>query len=181
MKRAAISFSLLALLLYNAFGYYLLFAYEQQCSSLSAISQLSDSDFIITKIPATLYIHVEDSDFEMVNTEVKVNDKVFNVIKQRILHDTLFMYSLRNFKSEDLNYKLNEMIVAQTLQKQTSEHTSPIKNLLKSFIKEYIEHASFCLKSHQFALENNLQISGTHNETLKSIHVSVPAPPPKFI
>ncbi len=182
MNRIAISLSLLALFLFNAFGYYVLFAYEQHQVHSLVFSQLSDSDFTITKIPATLYTHVEDSDFEYVNTQINVAGKEYMVVKQRILHDTLFIYSLRNFKAENLTEKLNDFVVSQTIEKQTGTHsTSPIKNLLKSFIKVYLSNNGeiFCLfNSYPKSIQQKI-ISDA--DILISAEVSIFSPPPKFV
>ena len=181
MKRIVLSFSLLALLLYNALGYYVLFAYEQQQARSLSLSQLSDSDFTVTKMPATLYAHIEDSGFEYVNTEVKIGGKVFDVVKQRILNDTLFMYSLRNFKSENLNRKLNDIVVSQTIEKQNDNTSSPIKNLLKTFIKDYLPtgEINFCLNNT--TLKNTYQKIISRETVLVSSDLSICSPPPKFI
>ena len=181
MKKTVLSFSLLALLLYNAFGYYVLFAYEQQQVRSLCVSQLSDSDFTITKMPATLYMHVEDSDFEYVNTEVKMGDKVFNIVKQRVLRDTLYMYSLRNFKSEDLTGKLNDIVVSQTIEKQTSNYPSPIKNLLKSFIKDYLPNHEIRICLNNVTPKNDYEKIISNVSGLISVTLSVCSPPPKFV
>ncbi len=181
MKKTVLSFSLLALLLYNAFGYYVLFAYEQQQVRSLCVSQLSESDFTITKMPATLYTHVEDSDFEYVNTEVKMGGKVFNIVKQRVLHDTLYMYSLRNFKAEDLTGKLNDIVVSQTIEKQTGNYPSPINNLLKSFIKDYLPNHEIRICLNNVTPKNDYEKIISNVSGLISVTLSVCSPPPKFV
>ena len=74
LKRfAAISF--LFLLLFNAFGYYLLFGYEQKQARqevVESVKNMPNSAFKVIKLPVSAYVHIEDRDFEY--TEGVTND-----------------------------------------------------------------------------------------------------------
>ena len=87
-----------------------------------------------------------------------------------------------NFKAENLTEKLNNFVVSQTLEKQTGNPSnSPIKNLLKSFIKDYLLHfdGNFCISN--FYIKKVLKKITSETDVLKSLAISVFSPPPKLV
>ncbi len=180
MKRLS-AILLLALLLYNAFGYYALFAYEHKQAALRNVLNLPDSAFEVVKIKAAIYASVENTDYEYVNEDLTIEDKTYHIVKKRIQNDTLFVYYLRNFKQEELRKNLNEILESQLVNDNTEEGNDPIKQLLKTFLKDYIPNNIFALKlkktpSNTEGVVLNASIPFFKTGNYLSIH----APPPRI-
>lgn len=139
LKRlAAISF--LLLLLFNAFGYYLLFGYEQAQArrlTVQSIQEIPESSFLVVKMLVSPYAHVEDRDFEYVEGEFKRDGKTYNFVKKRIVNDSLELYCLNNQRQDQLTAQFNDFIKENFLNGKTSQN-APTKQLFKSFLKDYI-------------------------------------------
>lgn len=146
MKRL-IAISLLGLLLYNSFGYYLLFAYQRQEAREMALINMPESLFDVVKVKVALYTSVADTDFEQVNEEMTVGDRTYQIVKKRIKNDTAELYYFRDFHQEALRKTLNDIVLSQTQDDQPG-HNQPLKHLLKSFIKDYIYDEIFTFSLH---------------------------------
>jgi hypothetical protein len=136
--------SLLGLLLFNAFGYYFLSGYQQEQAKHLGYAQTKDADFTLIKLPASLYLHLENTDFEYSDQVFEYKNETFNKVKQRIFNDTLEIYCVRNVQHEQLKANFNDYVSGQMeADKNGSSHESPIKQLLKNFLKEYITDSPY--------------------------------------
>jgi hypothetical protein len=129
---------LLGLLLFNAFGYYFLSVYQQEQAKHLAILQVKDADFTLIKLPASLYLHMENTDFEYVDQVFEHKNETYNKVKQRIFNDTLEIYCVRNVQHEKLKAHFNDYVSEQLDIDSNNEKDSPLKQLLNNFLKEYI-------------------------------------------
>ena len=178
MKRIA-AISLLALLLYNAFGYYILFAYEREQARIVSVQDLPESAFQVLKFNLAIYTSVENTDFEYVNNELTVEGKTYHIVKKRIQNDSLCMYYVRNFRQDELRQSLNQIVETQGISSH-SNSTTPTKQLLKSFLKDYISNDIYVLVvcSPLKVSESNKITIGASTE-LMSPYLSLHSPPPE--
>jgi hypothetical protein len=180
VKRIA-AISLLALLLYNAFGYYLLFAYEREQERVSFIHDMPESAFQILKFNVAVYTSVPDKALEYVNEDLTVENKTYRIVKKKIENDTLSLYYLHNFKQDELRQNLNDIVESQTFSKSNSKET-PVKQLLKSFLKDYISNDIYVLVDccPEIASEYVKSVAPP-TKVLLSTYLSSPSPPPKSV
>jgi hypothetical protein len=171
---------LLALLLYNAFGYYVLFAYQNEQIHLSALKELPDTDYNILKFNLAIYTSVADTDFEYFNEEFTIGNKTYNVVKKRIKNDTLHLYCLRNFQKEELRKNLNNIALNQA-QNHDSSDNIPFKNLIKTFIKDYLPYQNELLLIEKIAFPTE---GGGLNSKTPPFKIfdfyNIQSPPPKL-
>ncbi len=174
---------LLCLLLFNALGYYFLSGYQQEQAKHLGNSSIKDTDFTLIKLPASLYVHLEDTDFEYIDQVFEYNNETYNKFKQRIINDTLEIYCVRNVQHEKLKAHFNDYVSGQmdidTYKGSSKE--SPIKQLLKNFLKEYISNfpykiAHFTLNTEGGYLAKNLP-SQVHIPT--PVFIGIVSPPPE--
>jgi hypothetical protein len=180
MKRL-VAILLLALLLFNAFGYYALFAYEQGKARRAHIADLPDSAFTVLKVKATLYVHLEDSDFEYTEGGFQHEGKTYNMVKRRVVNDTLEIYCLRDFRQDELNSLIAEYSHQQGIGKaDDSQSDAPMKLVLKSFLKEYLPNTPISIVKTPVSTEGgqNLSIPIAAASVLTAGHLSIPSPPP---
>lgn len=181
MKRFAAIF-LLGLLLYNSFGYHLLFAYERQQVRNLAIQITPESFFKVIKIKVALYTSVSDTDFEVVDEELEVDNQTYHIVKKRIKNDTAEMYYFRDFRQEELRKSMHAILTDQ-MPFHKSGSGSPIKHLLKDFIKDYLPHQEVyvfenCAKQLTPVVT---KINTATQSALPSPHLSVASPPPEMV
>ncbi|HEX9151332.1 MAG TPA: hypothetical protein VF842_04575, partial [Flavobacterium sp.] len=109
MKRIA-SLFLLVTLFYNALGYYLMFAYQQERAWVTTMEKASSSELHVIKLNATLYSFIEDTDFEYVNENVIINNKSYHIFKKRIQNNILSLYYLRNTHQDAIGKDLKDIV-----------------------------------------------------------------------
>ena len=172
---------LLALLLYNAFGYYALFAYSSEQARVISLQNLPESAFQVIKFNVVLYTSVENTDFEFVNQELTVENKTYNIVKKRIQNDTLYTYYLRNFKKEELRQNFNDIVEAQTLNSK-SDNNKSVNLILKTFLKDYIPNdISILVVQFPDKLSETLTINAAPNTALMSPYLPLHCPPPEKV
>lgn len=144
MQRLTI-ISLLCLLLFNAFGYYFLSGYQQEQAKHLGYSELKNADFTLIKLPASLYLHLDNTDFEYSDQVFEYKNETYNKVKQRIVNDTLEIYCVRNVQHEQLKANFNDYVSSQMDidHNSGSSKESPIKQILKNFLKEYLSDSPY--------------------------------------
>ena len=83
------AYSVLALLLYNALGYYALVVRQSVVHTVELKTKTNDADLKVVKIPISLYTHIENTEFTYSEKEMTFEGAVYWVVKQRIVNDTL--------------------------------------------------------------------------------------------
>ncbi len=138
--------SFLSLFLYNIFGQYLLLVFETYDIAMvddvkveNPANTTETQDFVL-KIPANLYLHAQDADYENNATDFEVEGKFYQIVKQRIVNDTLEIYCSTDRKREKIQSEMIELVKNQ-LSQEISEHTKAkskylFKNILKDFLPE---------------------------------------------
>lgn len=178
MKRIA-SLFLLVTLFYNALGYYLMFAYQEEQAWVSAVQNSPHSEFKIIELNATLYSFIEDTDFEYVNENVVIENKSYHIFKKRIQNNILSLYYLPNTYGDIIGKDLNDIVDNQLFNSNSSKD-SPVKKLLKTFLQDYIPSYS---TGFNFILDSNLALQAYNlipKTTILQGHLSLLFTPPKL-
>ena len=179
MKRIA-SLFLLVSLFYNALGYYLMFAYQDEQAWVSAMQKTPDSEFEVIELNATLYSFIEDTDFEYVNENVIIENKSYHIFKKRIQNNILSLYYLRNSYGDVIGKDLKD-IVDNQLFDSTPSKNSPIKKLLKTFLQDYIPNTYVCVHFSPNSDVVSEKLTASLNLELNSGYLSTKYTPPEFI
>lgn len=136
MKRIA-SLFLLVSLFYNALGYYLMFAQQDEQAWVSTIENTPGLAFKVIELNASIYSFVEDTDFEYVNENVVIDNKSYHIFKKRIQDNILSLYYLPNLYGDVIGKDLNDIVDNQLFNSAATKGT-PIKKLLKTFLQDFI-------------------------------------------
>jgi len=178
MKKVAILFLLFAFF-YNALGIYLMVSYKEEQSWVSMMQKIPDAEFKIIRLNTTIYTSIEDSDFEYLNEDMVIENKVYHIFKKRIQNGILNLYYLRNYHQNAIGKKLMEVVNNQTT---NPANESPVKKILKSFLKTYVVQ-----DKQSLADVNVTEIFVTKSyfnytkEDLQAGHLSINSPPPDFV
>jgi hypothetical protein len=176
MKRIA-SLFLIVTLFYNAMGYYLMFAYQEEQAWVSAMEKKQDSEFQVIQLNATLYSFIEDTDFEYVNEDVIINNKSYHIFKKRIQNNILSLYYLRNSHQDAISQDLKDIVDNQLFNGSSSKE-SPIKKLMKSFLQDYIPNTTVCLDFSPKTVLHSIESIITPNKATDSGYYSASYSPP---
>ena len=120
-------------------GYYLMFAYQEQQAWVARMEKTSHTDFRVMRLNASLYSFVDDTEFEEVNEDVIINNKSYHIFKKQVKDNVLSLYYLPNTNENTVSKDLNDIVDSQLFNSGNSKE-SPVKKLLKSFIKDYIDN-----------------------------------------
>lgn len=118
-----------------------MFAYQEEQAWVAAIEKKDNINYQVIQLNASLYSFVEDTEFEYVNENVIIDHKTYHIFKKRIQNNILSLYYLPNSHQEAINPDLQN-IVDQQLFNGGATKESPLKKLMKSFLKDYIPQAT---------------------------------------
>ena len=179
MKRIA-SLFLIVTLFYNVLGYYLMFAQQEEQAWVASMEKNEVSEFKVIHLNASLYSFIEDRDFEYVNENVTIHNKTYHVFKKRIQNNILSLYYLPNSHQDEVGKSLNDIVDNQLFNNSSSKN-SPVKKLLKSFIKDYLTNTAICFT---FSPEKEAEVTVFNKnpkESLNSGHLTLSYTPPDFV
>ena len=186
MKKFA-AILLIALFLFNLFGYRVLFQYEQQQSDMRLEASLdkqdySDADLVTIKVPLSLpYINNQQS-FERINGEITVNGKILKYVKRKISDGNLILLCLpdqnkmriESAKDEFFKYA-NDLVQNNHSGKSNNSKAGVFKNLLSEY---YVSAADYAPVFHTADLFYNIT---SQSKFLPSSHYKLPEQPPEVI
>lgn len=161
-------------------GYYLMFAYKEQQAWVARMEKTSHTDFRVMRLNASLYSFADDTEFEEVNEDVIINNKSYHIFKKQVKDNVLSLYYLPNSNENTVSKDLNDIVDSQLFNSGNSKE-SPVKKLLKSFIKDYIDNPEVGIPTQTENLASTSLITTTVVNFTESGHLSLPYSPPDFI
>ena len=113
MKKLA-AILLIALFLFNLFGYRILFYVAEQHSNLTIETaldknQYNEQDLITIKIPMSVPYQIERKDFERFDGEVTMNGKCYKYVKRKICDGNLILLCLPDNNKMHLETAKNDL------------------------------------------------------------------------
>ncbi len=133
-----VSMLLLAMLLFNTGGYYVMFWALRYQADTELQQQLDDNEYpeseaFQIKIPITLPYQMNWNDFERLTGEFEHNGEFYQLIKQKLENDTLKIVCIKNHKEKQL---VTSMTDFTKVSNDLPANTSSLK-VLGNFLKEY--------------------------------------------
>lgn len=176
---------LIALFLFNLFGYRLLFNYEQQQSDVKLEAALdkeeyNDADLVTIKVPLSLpYVNSQNS-FERINGEITVNGKILKYVKRKISGGNLILLCLPDDNKmrleaakDDFFKYATDLVQGHQSKKSGNTKSGVFKNVLSEYnvINSNYHHSASCsLYDYCFTEQSN---------SLPSSHHRLPERPPE--
>lgn len=132
---------LLAVLLFNLYGYQLLIDYMQQRHNVILVAQLDkdeyrNEDLISIKTPLSLPYYNRSLDFERVDGAIEINGVAYNYVKRRIINDSLELLCLPNTVKQKLQTAKSDFFKISN-DVQQPENGKKAANIIKSVLPEY--------------------------------------------
>lgn len=138
MRKVA-SICLLALLLLNIVGYYGVFLGLKYKNTVEVALRLDadnfeEGEFIVIKVPLAVP-YMGNTGYERVNGEIEHNGEFYNLVKQKLSNDTLFVVCVKNHQRKHIEKALEDYV--RTFTDKASE-TGHQAKLVPSFIKDFL-------------------------------------------
>lgn len=177
MKR---SFSILLLLvfLFNVVGYYPVFWGLKYHARMEMTQRLDNENYnaaetVTIKIPLTVPYNTFGQDYERMAGSFEHHGEFFNLVKQKLEKDTLYIVCIKDHKEKQLHAAMTDFIKLSTDLPTSSQQTL---KLLSGLIKDYIPATLTILPQNRKALSQTFGLAPTLNPP--SNDQPVPTPPP---
>lgn len=182
MKRI-ITLLLLALLCYNYIGYYIIFYLQNEKAEKEFEQYINRGDYLeeeltLFKIPVNQYSQSSQSNFNRVEGDFKHNGKFYEMVKQRLKNDTIYIYCLDDEKQALLYANLEDHVRTHIVDSKGTKSNAE-KKAFQNLIKEYIakEGRNNSFTSYILAINEN---SVYKPQRYYSPNIAILSPPPKF-
>ncbi|HEX8279456.1 MAG TPA: hypothetical protein VF540_12205 [Segetibacter sp.] len=179
---------LIALFLFNLFGYRILFNYEQQQSDVRLEASLdkqdyNEADLVTIKVPLSLPYVNNQQNFERVDGEITVNGKILKYVKRKITDGNLILLCVPNdnkmriesAKEEFFKYA-NDLMQNNHSNKSSNTKSGVSKNLMTEY---YINTFSDCAPA--FSIRMHTYDITSQSKFLPPSHYNLPERPPEII
>lgn len=178
---------LIALFLFNLFGYRILFHYEQRQSDARLETSLdkqnyNDADLITIKVPLSLPYVDNQQNFERVDGEITVNGKILKYVKRKIIDGNLILMCLPDHNKMQIESAKNDFFkfANDLVQNNQSKKSGSSKSgLFKNLVTEC------CIISADYAPAFQI-VQLAYNNTsclnyLPSSYCTLPEQPPEVV
>jgi hypothetical protein len=169
----------LIIFLFNVGGYYLVFwglrsqAKSELLHRLDA-DEYASEDIEILTIPISLPYPIHQNGYERAYGEFEHNGSYFNLVKQKIENDTLFIVCIKNHQEKKL---VNELTQYANLMNNVPASTKHTIELFGKLFKDYTSIGSLCISCNE-GWERNIYFSEI-TLVLQTKKYPVLSPPPK--
>ena len=177
MKRF-FSILLLLVFLFNVVGYYPVFWGLKYRARMEMNQRLDDENYnteetVTIKIPLTVPYNTFGQDYERMTGSFEHHGEFFNLIKQKLEKDTLYIVCIKDHKEKQLHAAMTDFIKLSTDIPTSSQQTL---KLLSGLIKDYLAATPTALTQNRQGL--SLAFAIAPNLDLPSNELPVPTPPP---
>lgn len=175
---------MIALFLFNLFGYRILLNYEQQQSDIRLEASLdkqdyNEADLVAIKVPLSLPYVSNQQNFERIDGEITINGKILKYVKRKIADGNLILLCLpdhnkmriESAKDEFFKYA-NDLVQNNQSKKSPNSKTSVFKILSFEYDKPASEYTSVYYQMlHTYSINSQLTF-------LPSSYYILPEQPP---
>ena len=162
--------------LYNVAGIYLYTSEINESNWVETIEKTANLDYKVLRLNATVYSFMEDSDFEYVNENITVDNKVYHIFKKRVQNNIISFYYLPNHHQSAIINKLKQSLDASN----GVDHKK--NNPQKSFklVKDFVSSIAFDLPSFQVVDYTQKAVDTTLEMSIHTGYYELPYSPPKL-
>lgn len=165
--------------LFNVGGYYLVFwglrsqAKQDLLHRLDA-DKYSSEDLVVLTIPISLPYPIQQNGYERVNGEFEYNGEYYNLVKQRLENDTLFMVCIRDHDEKKLVSTMTDYANQANSLPASTKHTL---DLFGKLFKDFTSTLITCISSGE-GWSLNISFANEASELLQQ-NYPILSPPPK--
>ena len=171
---------MLALFLMNMLGLYgvflgVQFKYDQEIAQSLDENRFSGEDVVTFKVPLAVPYYTDSKEYERVHGEFQIEGEVFQLVKQKLLGDTLYIVCVRDHQGKKINKALADYVKTFTDNPQDAkqQNTKPVLPFSKDFLSTIVS-----LEPQTCGWEKSIVFSSVDNR-LDHISLSLNGPPPR--
>jgi hypothetical protein len=132
----------MGILLFNWFGYQILYSHLQSIADKKLEVQLdkdnyNENDLISIKLPLFSPYITDESSFQRIDGEINIDGIHYKFVKRKVFHDTLILLCLRNTEKMKLKDASNEYFKAMTDLQRENSGKSKSSDFAKSLLAEF--------------------------------------------
>jgi hypothetical protein len=178
-KTIAIFF--LVIFLFNVGGYHAVFWALRSHAKNNLLHRLdadayASEDVIVLTLPVSLPYVLNENEYEKAAGELEYKGEFYQLVKQKVSNDTLYMVCVKDRQQRQLQQTINEYTNLANNLPASEKHTM---DLLGKLFKDYTS-TDFILPTLNSFLKAEIQFSSAEFALLAPIF-SVDSPPPQFI
>ncbi|MBC8112271.1 MAG: hypothetical protein H7Y04_14545, partial [Verrucomicrobia bacterium] len=133
---------LLTILLYNMVGYQFYIAWQQFKLKKELTRQIdknliADDNLLVFKVAISFYHQPDRKHFERVEGEFEAEGQFYEMVKQKLENDTMYIYCLKNEQKAQLMADLSKHTTSHFIDvkgKSSDEKGAYVKSLLKEYL-----------------------------------------------
>ena len=177
MKKLS-SILLIALLLMNIMGYYVVFIGLQYKNDVLITQRLDreqyeESQTVTIKVPIAVPYMSDNQDFQRVDGIFEYHGEFYRLVKQKYTQDTLVIVCVKDTENKRIHEALTDYV--KTFTDKPGDHQAQGKYSV-SFIKDYIPQ-TFELKSISTGWNSDLGVNNFTKTLIPSFFASIIHPP----
>lgn len=162
--------------LYNAAGIYLFTSEINESNWVETIENTEHLDYKVLRLNATVYSFMEDSDFEYVNENITVDNKVYHIFKKRVQNNIISFYYLPNHHQSAIINKLKQSLD----QSNGVDHKKNNNQNSFKLVKDFVPSVAFDLPSYQVVDYAQKAVDTTLEMSIHTGYYELPYSPPKL-
>lgn len=170
----------LVIFLFNVGGYHLLFwslrvqAKKDLLHRLDASAYSSD-DVVVLTLPVSIPYPIHDAAFEPASGELEYQGVFYQLVKQKIENDTLFMVCVKDHNQAALQQTMNEFT---NLTQNLPANTKHTMDLLSKLYKDFTPSATSMMEI-ELVLKYDILFAVGHFSIIQQV-LPVDSPPPEL-
>ena len=139
---------LVLLLLFNALGFFGLFVGLRYKTRQDLVQRLDDNDYleeetVTLKVPLALPYHIDSEEYERVDGEIEHNGEFYQLVKQKLEKDTLYIVCIKDHDSKRIKQALSDYVKTFTDKPIDAKHSvKSFSGFIKDFLPSSIEITS---------------------------------------
>jgi hypothetical protein len=183
--RKVAAISLIALLVFNWYGYrfvtnYLQNKADKQLQARIDVNDYNESQLIEIRVALNMPYQNNSSEFERHYGEIEINGNIYTYVKRKIEDGTLVLKCLPNTEKQNIKTADNILFTANNGldQEHNGKSNSPLSNIFKTLLGEYVnQRQEYDLRGLQCLIENP---SNTRTSFLTTVSLPVAEQPPEI-
>ena len=135
----------------------------------------SSQDVVVLSVPLSLPYPMHDANYERANGDVEYNGEFYQLVKQKIENDTLFMVGVKDHQQKHLQQTMNEYTNLANSLPASTKHTM---DLLGKLFKDFAG-TNFVIPSKTLALKYKILYEENDAVVIQQAS-AIDSPPPEL-
>jgi hypothetical protein len=133
-------------------GYYCFFLGLQSYQNESASKKLDDDQYagsqtLTFRIPLSVPYYTDNNEYERVKGHFEKDGETYQLVKQKLLHDTLYIVCFKDDQSKKINQELADYVKTFSDKPEDNQTSSGVKlpsNFSKDYLSQRISISIYC-------------------------------------